>query len=383
MLIYDRDGGLVYPYEENCSSELYSLTEFYRTTIQKAPNSVSGVRVKNPVTREMEYIASHTSRLSGWTVVISEPEAAVRANIASLNKNIILFFLITLVAALLLSYFVSHTITTPINKILKNMKKLSLEALPEKAAQVDSGYSELEELNDSFTEMCGKLQESLDEIVSVRSHEIQSRMLALQSQMNPHFLYNTIANISIMAEENDDPDVVRACRNLSDMLRFISSKSDAPITMAEELAHLDSYMQLMEIRYEDDLSLSVNIPEQMYSLLIPKLVIQPLVENCTKYAVDTTPPWRISVDGVLMEDRWIVSVRDNGSGFSQEALEKLQAQIDGMDSKNPTADLEIRGMGLINIYIRLHLMYGDKAVFSVSNNPEGGSEIQIGGAILS
>lgn len=382
VLIYDQNGTIVFPYEKRQDASINQKISLYKQSLEQVQSPSQTIRVQDPLSQEKEVVAFHQSNLSGWTVAVAEKEKVLLSSVVSLRTTTILASVVILVATMIVSYFVSKTLTTPINKILKNMRRLSLEALPEKAFSVDSGIDELEELNQSFGDMCVKLKDSLDEIVVTRSHEIQSRMLALQAQMNPHFLYNTIANIAVMAEDNQDTEVVYACKNLSSMLRFISSKSEAPISIMEELSHTECFINLMKIRHEDALSLLLDIPEKMNEIMIPKLVIEPLVENCTKYAIHVDPPWNIRVEGECSENHWIVCVKDNGPGFEEAVLKSIKNKIQEIDLKKPTLDLKFGGMGLINIYVRLKLLYGQDTIFEVSNLSHGGALVKIGGTIL-
>lgn len=388
VLIYDRNGNIIFPYTDdadadNSGGDNKKKIELYQEEIKNSDAVTGAVRIMNPSSKEREVVAFHHSELSGWTVTVAESEKSLLSSVTDFRNTTLMTMLLVLICTMILSYFVSKTLTTPINKILKNMKRLSLEALPEKDFQVSSSVNELEELNQSFSDMCAKLKVSLDEIVLARSHEIQARLLALQAQMNPHFLYNTIANISIMAEDNDDTEVVDACRNLSSMLRFISSKSDAPITIRQELAHTECFINLMKIRHEDALSMEVRIPENMMDIQIPKLVFQPLVENCTKYAIHTDPPWKILIVGECTENSWNIQVSDNGPGFDEAFLCSLREKLKNLNPQNPSLDLSLGGMGLINIYVRLKLLYGEDTVFELYNLPQGGAGVRIGGFAVS
>jgi two-component system, sensor histidine kinase YesM len=226
-----------------------------------------------------------------------------------------------------------------------------------------------------------RLKNSLEETVISRSHEVHSLMLSLQSQMNPHFLYNTISVISVMAEEDGKVNIVKACEDLSNMLRYISSESSEPVLLSLELEHTLSFMNLMKLRYADDLSFSLNIPENMHTIKIPKLVIQPLVENCTKYAINVDPPWKTEITGIVSSNQWEIIVQDNGTGFNEAWLDSVKKRFELINIYN-MPELKLNGMGLANIFIRLKLLYGKDAIFELYNHPDGGAIVKIGGTIL-
>lgn len=204
-------------------------------------------------------------------------------------------------------------------------------------------------------------------------------MLALQAQMNPHFLYNTLSLIHVMAEDGCEEEILNVTECLSEMLRYISSGSTEPVIMRREIGFVENYLAIIHERYGDKLKCEINIPQSMQQIKMPKLIIQPLLENCTKYAMNGRPPWLLSVTGELTDDRWRVSVCDNGPGFSAEVLQELSEKMAAADLNNNTEVLEIDGMGLVNIYTRLKLFYGKEGYFEIKNSAGGGAEIIIGG----
>ncbi len=112
---------------------------------------------------------------------------------------------------------------------------------------------------------------------------------------------------------------------------------------------------------------------------VPSLIIEPLVENCTKYGVNVDPPWRIDVEGKQTENRWEITVTDNGPGFPEEKLTAIRNKLSEIHPYTDVPKLKLDGMGLLNIYIRLKLLYGEQAYFSAGNSLEGGAQVVVGG----
>ncbi|MEC0226474.1 sensor histidine kinase [Paenibacillus alba] len=222
-----------------------------------------------------------------------------------------------------------------------------------------------------------RLQESLEQTVASRAHELEAQNFALQFQMNPHFLYNTITNISILAEEADQMTIVAFCQDLSSMLRYISSHDTSPVRLAEELEHTTNYINLMKLRYEDNIEFHVDIPKQLQIIYIPKLIIQPFVENAFKYGIHVNPPWIISITSQVDNHRWKLIIRDNGQGFQKNHLQQLKHLIAITDPYHRIPNLKINGMGLINVYARLKLLYNNHCTLDIDNHPAGGAVITI------
>ena len=385
IYVFDHKGSIVYPLateiRDNSSAYMPNVKTYWDEISSRKFNSNTFI-IKEMNTKSDEILAGYHSDYSDWTVIVVETKKNLLKPITDFKSKILIVAILILVITLLITYFVSKELTTPIKKIHKLIKDLNFETLcPKSTYDIRSSINELEDLNMSFQEMCLRLKESLDETVSSRSHEIQSRMLALQSQMNPHFLYNTITTISILGEESGQESITKACEDLSSMLRYISSDDANPVTIEEELDHTLNYLNLIKVRFLDDLTFSFNIPKEMHNIKIPKLIIQPLVENCTKYCTTIAPIWNIHIEGRLTDNSWEITVSDNGPGFDELKLRLLKENLSSIDPYNMLPTLKLNGMGLINIYIRLKLMYGSSSVFQLRNDSTGGTVVTIGGPL--
>jgi two-component system sensor histidine kinase YesM len=205
-------------------------------------------------------------------------------------------------------------------------------------------------------------------------------MLALQSQMDPHFIYNMLTTIGIMAEEGMGEEIARSVEHLTHLLRYISSGKSSVVTIADEVEYASRYLACMKIRFRDKLAFEIRVPEELKAIRVPKLIIQPIIENTMKYGTTAAPPWRVSIEGEGENGRWRIRIRDNGPGFEPGRLEKIRADIRRRMSSGPDPSLQISGMGLLNISSRLRLYYGDEAIYLVENNEKGGATVVIGGA---
>ena len=200
--------------------------------------------------------------------------------------------------------------------------------------------------------------------------------------MNPHFLYNSLATISAMADEGMNNEVTKMCQTISRILRYISSDKDPLVPVNEDVSHAKDYLECMKMRYEDDLIYSINIPDEMKDIKIPKLCLQLIVENSIKYATkNVRAPWIISINGRMTGIYWEITVKDNGPGFNEDDLKEINEKIEYINKTDMLPGLEINGMGLMNIYIRFKTLYHGKHIFRVSNYAEGGALVTIGGEL--
>lgn len=284
-----------------------------------------------------------------------------------------LFYLLTLGVMLAVSYYVSKKMTRPIHALSSQLKSLSLTT-PEPLPRVNTNITELDLMAQTVSQMSSQLNQTMQEIVVAQTAEMQSHFMALQSQMEPHFLHNTLAVISSLSEQGKASEVSQMCRNLSKMLRYVSTKEETGVTISEELLFLKSYLAIMQERFPKT-QVQVDIPLDLMECRIPKLSLQPLCENTFKYAGRTDIALRVT--GWSEEDRWKIRVEDNGPGFSPETIEHITGRCRQLFTQKSTLSAQIDGMGLVNIYARLALFYKENFIFEIT--PQNG--ITIGGSI--
>ncbi|GKX27599.1 hypothetical protein SH1V18_00790 [Vallitalea longa] len=299
---------------------------------------------------------------------------------SSLKKYIlfaVVIFLIVNIILIVLTYKIAIRITTPLKNICSQIENIDLRQRSSYQYNlIQTDIHEIDILNTTINNMQKKLVDSLDKIVSLESFEVQSKMLALQSQMQPHFLYNTLMTISALAENNENDKVSRVCFALTHMLRYISSNNTNSVTIADEMQYVDKYMDIMEERFED-ICIDWNISLDMIDILVPKLIIQPLVENSLKY----NEKCNIRIDGFVTDDIWTIRVIDDGIGFSDGTIDNIMMRCEKVSKNYKSYSLQIDGMGILNIYIRLKLLYEDNMSFNIGNIKNGGCFVEIGGQV--
>ncbi|MDF2877226.1 MAG: hypothetical protein K0S30_322, partial [Clostridia bacterium] len=156
---------------------------------------------------------------------------------------------------------------------------------------------------------------------------------------------------------------------------------DSLVSLKDELNHTLDYLKCMEMRYEGDLFYTINLSEELLAIQLPKLSLQPLVENAIKFISQTNPPWQIHIEGSIENAIWKISVIDNGTGFSEEKLLDIQEKINHINTTNLLPSLELNGMGLMNIYIRFKILYQNDVIFILDNVHPHGAHIMIGGRL--
>ena len=377
IYIFDTNGHLVYP---GFSDTMHA--DFYQSI--SAREAMNEVGVNYYKYDNNTYIFYKTSDKTKFTVATVVRNSDLFQPIYEYIRINLIILLVIGLATLFLSFIAARIITTPITKIFKQVQsfRLDLANTNQNFPDIDTHIIEFNTLYSALVTMQKKSQESMEREITLQNQEMQSRMLALQSQMNPHFLYNSLATIQTMADEKMNDEIQLMCQNVSHILRYISSDKQLLVPLYMELNHTLDYLQCMKIRYNDDLVYEIQVPDEMKNIHIPKLCVQLIVENSIKFSTKSVrPPWKVSIRGTITKTHWELAISDNGKGFSDSEIEDLNQKIDVINKTGLLPNLEISGMGLMNIYIRFKILYKGSHIFRINNLALGGAQLTIGGII--
>ena len=259
-----------------------------------------------------------------------------------------------------LSYYIPLSITRPIRKLSEVTDQVAKGDLTVRS-DVRTG-AEVSVLSDSLNTMIDKIDELLEQVKKEQVRLRKAEFELLQSQINPHFLYNTLDAIVWLAEAGEQKKVVSMVGSLSDFFRTSLNQGKDIITIKEELQHSRSYLEIQQMRYQDILNYEIDVPEELHRYLIPKITIQPLVENALYHGIkNKRGPGRIVISGRKEEDFLILQIEDNGIGMSKERLDQVK---EGMNQKIPT---EKDIYGLYNVNERIRLNFGEKYGISIES----------------
>lgn len=374
VYIYDAAGRLVYPYdsteESNASVAYYSLISEQLENDSVQTYEAGGKR---------ELLIHKTSSYTRWTYLIVQDEAQVLLPVRKMLNFLIMVVFLMIGLCLVFSYMTSRQLIKPIRKLKRVIHQTMLDTLDENnKAELSNSFTELEELNQEFANMNVNLKNSMNALLDSRAQELKSRNLALQSQINPHFYYNMLASIIVLAEMKRNDEVITICRNLTRMMRYITDTSSAPVTLREEMEYVRKYLYCMKVRFQENLNYTIEIDDSILDVLVPKLIIQPIVENALKYGIDCKPPWNLSIRSVITETSWRIEVEDSGTGFSEDALGMIRERIRIADEQPGLPEMNIDGLGLLNVYIRWHLHCGAQILFEYGNTNEHHGIVTIG-----
>ncbi|MGL4736450.1 MAG: cache domain-containing sensor histidine kinase [Cellulosilyticaceae bacterium] len=329
-------------------------------------------------------ITSQSMTEVDYHIILMQNKDILFSSYKNFQYMIIFIFLIVFLISSLSQFLLITYFTNPLKKLQHsvtaiNLDNLSLELLDESVSD------EFVQLGNAFNKMFEHLNISIQHTIFARTSELKSHLLALQAQINPHFIHNVLSVMSVTAEENDVPKLADMCEKLSSMLRFSSSYTQTHVTLEEELSYTRSYLELMKDRYEDLFTFDLQIDGPTDQIRIPKLIIQPLAENCFNHGFKQKPsPWHIAIHFFVKDGYWLVTISDNGVGFPDGAIEAFENHMIALalaDTAEELTKLQIGGLSLTNLFLRLHIMYKSYLIFKLENNPCGGATITLGGLI--
>lgn len=307
------------------------------------------------------------------TVVYTINKAEYNNKLMSFLGLALLMGIVVFGAITFITYHISRQISRPIHSMCESVEAINLEK-GILYQEVDSNIYELEFLSDTLHRMSVELGDSLEHIIALKDYELHARMLALQAQMQPHFLFNTLTTIGTMAEEEGNRRISSMCTNLTQMFRYIAADSGKGVRIFEEMRQVERYVEIMKERFPNS-RVILDIPLELMDCIIPKLTIQPLVENAFKYC--NRQQAVITVKGRVADgDRWEIVVEDNGNGFTEEKIEEIMGKCREGLKESKALSSQIDGMGLVNVFVRLKLSYGENMTYRME---AGKGMIMIGG----
>lgn len=323
---------------------------------------------------EAGFAAKYFTKELRLTVVFMKENTAVTAPLNDFLLLLILMFVVLLAVVFLSEKKLIAHLTRPLLELQHSVRNLGIDNLKLEVKK-DEDSDELRDLNNVFNAVLGRLDTEIEERIVSQTNELKAHLFALQSQMNPHFIYNTLAIISMEAELAGNEKTVQICRALAQMMKYTSSMGDGMATLGDELRHAENYLSLMKQRYEEEFEYTISADEAAEKQEVSKLLIQPICENSFKHGFKQKEGIkRIQVRAEADAGSWRVCVEDNGSGFPDEVIARFEnfkknLSLDTLRDTLETA--EPGGLTLENTCLRLYLTYGERFVFRIENTGEG------------
>ncbi|MCR2802697.1 sensor histidine kinase [Paenibacillus soyae] len=339
-------------------------------------------------------IVSRKSEYSGWSLAIAMPLDELREPISAIRTTTVTVGLLTLAAALVLALRFGRTIVSPIRILMNGMRET--EKGNWQYVQVKPRKDEVGALVHSYNLMVGRLSEMIDRVYDAelkgQKAQLELRELqlerhraeyqALQLQINPHFLYNTLETINCYAIVQDSDDISEMVEALAYMLRYSVQTNLEESTIVNELNHVRNYMIILKHRIGREFEVDVVMKPELLLKGMVRLTLQPIVENIFQHAFPNGIETNhfIRIDAKQSEGRIVVTVEDNGAGMSEERLRKLRQRLLEnrlSDEQDISGGRKRGGIGVLNVHRRLQMVYGDEFGISVDSQDGQGTIIYI------
>lgn len=303
-----------------------------------------------------------------WRVVgVSYVDELVNANVQSMVQVMMGIVAAVLAVTAVCSFVVSNLLSRPLQKLSTAMETFERDADRYNYKPI-RGSREVRELSASFDHMVGKIKELM---AKVRQEEIDLRkteLNALQAQINPHFLYNTLDSIAWMCEQGRNTEAVQMVHSLARLFRISISRGHELIPISREIEHAESYLQIQKFRYKNQFEYSFDVDPECLDYLCNKITLQPIIENSICHGLDMlVDEGRIDVTVRRDGDDILFTVSDNGVGMTQE-------QANSMLSREPE---DRTGIGIKNVNDRLRIYFGESYGLSIASEPDVGTCVQI------
>ena len=318
----------------------------------------------------------------GFSVYTIIPESYYIQRVIQETMLLLVQSVILLIATLILILLISRQVYRPVRILREKMEHIELDNIkPEPELSKDA--DEIELFNHVFANMVERIRRQNDELLQQKIREFEVAYQALKAQVSPHFLYNTLYLIGLKGEEHDAPEILDMCSYLTHMMAYCVDMKNDIVPMSSEIEYMENYLQLMKYRYLEKLNYELEIGEEVRALLVPKFILQPLVENCFTHGFKNcgAKQFRIMVAIQQIEDAWTIRIEDNGNGFSAEDRERTEKEIAFVRQsiQNPDAKFvhEITGVGLINTYARLLINFKGQVSLEIGDSTLGGGLVEI------
>ncbi|TVX96648.1 sensor histidine kinase [Cohnella terricola] len=314
-------------------------------------------------------VTSVTYAKMGWKLVNMVPERAITADIRKNTRMTVLIGLICLVFALLGATILSRFIVNPLQKLAKAMRRVKEVELDEKAHFHTA--DEIGLLASVFNSMIARMKELIQRVEAEQRRKKEYELALIHAQIKPHFLYNTLDLVYMLNDLGRSDEARDTTKALADYYRVALSKGSEIIPVGEEIKNAKDYLTIQRARYSDVFDFDISMPPEVMRSAIPKLSIQPLVENAIYHGLKTKGSMgHIHIGGFRDEQAVTIIVRDNGVGMPESQLREIRSRWSS-DDNMPVS------FGLFSVNERIRLYFGNEYGVTISSKPQEGTEVRI------
>lgn len=311
----------------------------------------------------------------GWTIYSINPSSEIFKDSGTVAGVIVGIFVLCSILGVVLAWYISKSVMVPI----KTMNQMISQMEESENTFIDvQRNDEVGQIGQRFNSMKQRLQQMSGRMYLSEVREKQAQLQALQSQINPHFLYNTLDNIYCIALIKGEQDIATLTENLGAMMRYSIDTKDAYSTLEMELAHVKEYIAILNLRHDEAIRFEDSVDVGLYDIKTMKLLLQPLVENAWIHGISQreNQTGSIKLGAEIMEGKLLVSIQDDGVGMDSKTVAFLEKNFNELAFPSPEPPGGI-GIGMKNVHDRIRLAYGDEYGIKIESRPDEGTKISI------
>ena len=316
------------------------------------------------------YAGFYSISNTDWFMVTVLPSPPLIHASNRLMIQIVLIYAVFLVLALIFANVLAHSITGRLSSVIRQMQ--TVRHGPPTPMESPQAHDEIGNLIDTYNYMTRKMEELMEKQAKAAEDLRIAEFNSLQAQINPHFLYNTMDMINWMALQGQTNEISHAVQSLSRFYKLTLSRKKGISTIARELEHVTIYVQLQNMRYHDSIELITDIPDELSEYQIPKLTLQPVVENSILHGIleKESKSGTIVITGWMENENVVLLVSDDGVGIPPEILSTIL-------SGNGNSQSGGTNIAVYNTHRRLQILYGNDYGLTYSSKPGEGTEVEI------
>ena len=365
MYLTDSDGTIIYhPKQMQISSGLFHENN---TAVKDYEDGIT----EEVFNGESRVVITDTVAYTGWKLISVIPASSFSLSLSQMRYFVFIVIGVMVLAVLLVNRLVAERISRPVTSLDEAIRDISEhEAIPD--AAYEDGSLEVTHLGRTLQEYQIRNNQLMKDVVREQEEKRRSELDALQSQINPHFLYNTLDSIVWMIEGGHNKEAIQMITQLANIFRISLSKGHTIIPLEDELRHAENYMRIQKVRFKNAFVAKFDTDPELNRYSTVKLIIQPILENAIYYGVKN-----MDEDGMIIVRDWIddgdlyISVEDNGFGMPKEVVDHL------LDEDREHVRSKGSGVGLYNVHQRIRLRYGEPYGLTIESEPDTGTVVII------
>lgn len=365
IYLTDSEGEIIYhPHQMQINASLYNENNLQDASYDDGVHEESFQNTSRTVITD-------TIGYAGWKMVSVIPSTTFSLGMNSYRYFLLMLIVAVILAIILINRLVANRISSPLTSLDESIQSAQ-DGKPLIPPDYDGGSREVQLLGRTLEGYREKNAQLMHDIVVEQEEKRKTELDALQAQINPHFLYNTLDSIVWMIEENRNKDAVFMVTQLASLFRISLSRGATVIAIEDELKHANNYMNIQKVRFKDSFQVDFQINEEIYPFCTVKLIIQPILENAVYYGVkNMDEDGRILVTGWKEKNDIYITVADNGFGMPQEVVDQL------LDENNKHVPHHGSGVGLINVHKRIQLCFGTMYGLKIESEEDHGTKVTI------